>query len=318
MNDVQYAIIEHIYKKLDGREWPTNIGDLCNVIKNELKCYDAKLDNILIPNALKLLVEEDKITIRKYISHSGSQYSIMDYKTGQDFDKFIFVGDFRIILKPKAYNELTEKQFRNLGSYAANKAVRDTINQISSILTLDATSREFAIRILEELVRIGVRNYQDYTYLSKPAQAYLKNHPEKGRQDCEVGFYQPFLRTELQRDELLAGKITGGVPIAGGTTDIFTTCQIPIEAKVIYPDDKSEESVLMNKGVAQDTQYASLTRLAFLSVLDLRPRNTIADLSNIQNDVKVISIPQKDGEHNVLVVRVQHICGYGAPSEVRR
>ncbi|MBI2555987.1 MAG: hypothetical protein HY607_06390 [Planctomycetes bacterium] len=311
LNDVQSAILGHICEKLNGDEWITIYGDLCNTIK----CHDEKL----IKNALELLIKEDKIILYKYIDIKP-----VYYKLGQDLNKFLSIGQFRIRLEAegrKAYEERNKKQFRNLGSPAANQVVRDTITQLSPILTLDVSRPEFAqmcIRILEELVRVGVRNYQDNNYLRKPAQAYLKAPSGKDRRDCEVGFYQPFLRTELQRDKLLAGRIPADVTIAGGTTDILTICQIPIEAKVIYPDDKSEDNILMDKGVAQAAQYASLSRVAFLSVLDLRPRNTIADLSNIQNDVKVIPLLQKEGNHDVKVVRVQHICGYGVPSEVRR
>lgn len=315
ISDVQFAILNFIYVKLDGNEWTTTYGTLCNTIK----CHDGKL----IKDALELLVEEDKITIRKYINHPGLRYSFMDYKPGQGLDKFIFVNEFRIIPKAKArkaYEELSEKRFRNLGSPIANQVVRDTIAQLSPILTLDASRSEFApmcIRILEELVRVGVRNYQDRSYLRDPAQKYIKEHLGNERKRCETDFYQPFLCTELQRDEFLAGKIVAGAALSGGITDILTIYQIPIETKVIYSDGKGEESTLVAKGVGQDAQYASLSRVAFLSVLDLKPRNTIADLSNIQNDVEVKPVKQKEGEHNVMVVRVQHICGYGAPSKIQ-
>lgn len=310
LNDVQSAILGHIYEKLNGEEWIIKHGELCNTIK----CHDEKL----IKNALELLIKEHKITLYKYIDIKP-----VYYKLGQDLNKFLSIGQFRIRLEAegqKAYEERNKKQFRNLGSPAANQVVRDTITQLSPILTLDASRSEFApmcIRILEELVRIGVRNYQNRHYLCDPAQDYLKTHSDKNRRDCEIKFYQTFLCKALQYDELLARRIVMGAKLACGTTDILTNCQIPIEAKVIYPDDKREDSVLMTLGIGQSAQYASLSRVAFLSVLDLRPRNTISDLSNIQNDVQVIPVPQKEGNHDVKVVRVQHICGYGVPSEVR-
>jgi|SRR3990167_1905500 len=313
LSDVQFAILDFIYKNLGGNEWTGTCGELCNTIKEKLNCYDAKLDTILIPNALELLIKEDKITLYKYIDIKP-----VYYKLGQDLNKFLSIGQFRIRLEAdglKAYEERNKNQFRNLGSPAANQVVRDTITQLSPILTLDASRPKFAsicIRILEELVRIGVRNYQDNNYLRKPAQAYLKAPSGKDRRDCEVGFYQPFLRTELQRDELLAGQIVAGADLAGGKTDILTICQIPIEAKVIYPDDKREDNVLINLGIGQAAQYASLSRVTFVSVLDIRPRK----ISNIQNDVRIMKVPQK-GEHDVQVIRVQHICGDGAPSEQR-
>lgn len=214
LNDVQSAILVHIYEKLNGDEWITIYGDLCNTIK----CHDEKL----IKYALELLIKEDKITLYKYIDIKP-----VYYKLGQDLNKFFSIGQFRISPKAeaqKAYEELNQKQFRNLGSPAANQVVRDTITQLSPILTLDASHPKFAsicIRILEELARIGVRNYQDNNYLRKPAQAYLKAPSGKDRRDCEVGFYQPFLRTELQRDELpLAGQIVAGADLAGGKTAV--------------------------------------------------------------------------------------------------
>src|SRR3990167_742133 len=319
LSDVRFAILDFIYKTLGGNEWTGTCGELCNTIKEKLNCYDAKLDTILIPNALELLIKEDKITLYKYIDIKP-----VYYKVGQDLNKFLSIGQFRIRLEAegqKAYEERNKNQFRNLGSPAANQVVRDTITHLSPILTLDVSRPEFAqmcIRILEEFVRVGVRNYQDSSYLRDPAQKYIKEHLGDERKRCETDFYQPFLRTELQRDEFLAGKIVAGAVLSGGITDILTIYQIPIETKVIYSDDKGEDSTLVAKGVGQDTQYASLSRVAFLSVLDLRPRNTIADLSNIQNDVKVIPVLQKEGNHDVKVVRVQHICGYGVPSEVRR
>ena len=312
ISDVQFAILDFIYKNLGGNEWTGTYGELCNTIK----CHDEKL----IKDALELLVEEDKITVRKYNNQTAWPY---DYKSGQDLNKFISIGHFRITPKAKArkaYEELSENRFRNLGSPIANQVVRDTIAKLSPILTLDASRSEFApmcIRILEELVRVGVRNYQDRSYLRDPAQKYIKEHWDNERKRCETDFYHPFLRTELQRDEFLAGKIVAGAALAGGITGILTIYQIPIETKVIYSDGNGEESTLVTKGVGQDAQYASLSRVAFLSVLDLSPRNTIAALSNIQNDVKVITVQQKEGEHNVPVVRVQHICGYGAPSKIQ-
>jgi len=225
LNNVQCAIIEHICVKLDRRKWTTSYGDFCNAIK---------CDNpLIIADALELLVEEDKIAIQKYNIHTDGMHPITDYKLGQDLTKFLSPGgDFCITLKPKAikaYEELSGKQFRNLGSPAANQVVRDTITQLSPILTLDASRSEFApmcIRILEELVRVGVRNYQDRSYLRDPAQKYIKEHLGNERKRCETDFYQPFLRTELQRDEFLAGKIVAGAALSGGITDILTIYQI--------------------------------------------------------------------------------------------
>lgn len=248
LSDVQFDILEFIYKNLEGKEWTGIHSNLCN----DIKCHDVKL----ITDALELLVEERKITIRKYNNQTGLPY---DYKPGQDLNKFLSIGYFWIIPKSKArqaYEELSEKRFKNLGSPVANKVVRDTIAQLSTILSLDASSREFAqicIRILEELVRVGVRNYQDRSYLRDPAQKCIKEHLSDEWKRCETDFYLPFLRTELQRDEFLAGKIVAGAALSGGITDILTIYQIPIETKVIYSDDKGEESTLVAKGVGQDT-----------------------------------------------------------------
>lgn len=90
----QQDISERTKRKKGISEMIPIYGELCNTIK----CHDEKL----IEDALELLVEEDKITIRKYINHPGLRYSFMDYKPGQGLDKFIFVSEFRIIPKAKA------------------------------------------------------------------------------------------------------------------------------------------------------------------------------------------------------------------------
>lgn len=64
----------------------------------------------------------------------------------------------------------------------------------------------------------------------------MKENATVTRREYEEHFYQPFLRTELQRDEVLSGRIVAGASISGGYADIMTISQIPIEAKVIYPN----------------------------------------------------------------------------------
>jgi hypothetical protein len=120
----------------------------------------------------------------------------------------------------------------------------------------------------------------------------------------------------LGRDEALAGFLFGEPSFVGGFPDILAIYGIPIEAKVIYENEDREESDLLSKGIGQSSQYAALSRIAFLSVLDLRPRTEPDSLSNIRNDVKVIERPQAGG-CPVHIVRVQHVCGYGPPSMVK-
>lgn len=268
-------------------------------------------------DALQLLADDGHVTIRQWRGNSFATY-----QKGMNWGSFIYQGG-NFELKPNAagrrrHEELASRRFRDLGASGANKVVRDTLVKLQDVLSGcgDLSFASLSIRILEELVRIGVRNYQDSRYLRDPAQRYLEVSGSHQRQDCETHFYQPFLADALQRDEILAGHVVLGASTAFGNTDLMTVYHIPIEAKVIYPNDQRQEDLLSNMGVGQATQYASLSRLAFLSILDLRPRSVAADLSNIQNDVVVRSI-QQGGSNAVSIVRVQHVCGYGRPSAVK-
>lgn len=60
----------------------------------------------------------------------------------------------------------------------------------------------------------------------------------------------------------------------------------------------------MKTAVGQAVQSAALSRIAFLSVLDLRARSLVSGLSNIQNDVSVIT-QQQQGGYAVSIVLIQ-------------
>ena len=106
--------------------------------------------------------------------------------------------------------------------------------------------------------------------------------------------------------------VTRSIPQNG-----ITLLQKEFEVRV-HPHPHKISPAELKRGVLWcDALLSLLTDKITSEVLDLNPRNTIADLSNIQNDVEVKTVKQKEGEHNVLVVRVQHICGYGAPSKIQ-
>jgi len=271
--------------------------------------------------ALKLLADREQIELRQ-CGRREVIGGISYYKKGMDITPYLNTGgNFEYRVTPEGrelFDKLRRERFRELGYPAADAIVQGTLEKLSPVMDLDRRDSEFSrhtIRILEELIRIGVRNYQDRFFLRDPAHRFIEQS-DAARRDCERGFYQPFLRTELQRDELLAGRIVEGAGMTGGQTDIMAIAGIPLEAKVIYPEDNREESFLRVLGTEQASQYASLSRLAFLSVLDLRPRLSAGELSNIQNDVEVITHLQQ-GSHPVYIIRVQHICGYGRPSDLK-
>lgn len=205
---------------------------------------------------------------------------------------------------------------RDLGTPSANEVVRRTVSALDEVLRRDPRFRQHVVRILEELVRCGVRNYQDAEYLRGPARRYLTANAGASRRQCETQFYQPWLRTVLQMDEVLAGRIVAGAFAAGGVTDIMAVMQVPVEAKVIYPDDAREQSVLAEIGHGQAAQYAALPNVAFLSVLDLRRRASLSELPSLENDVTTRRVDLRDGPTPIFVVRVQHACGFERPTDV--
>lgn len=311
LKDIQFRILETIYKTFRGEYWPTTWAPLCN----QIRCDDDRL----VHDALKLLADKGQIVIKKYLHNPAMDWVVEEYTRKSDLWPFLMKGDFRIYateLGREQYEDRRSGETRNLGTPAANQVVRDTVTRLSDVLSLDQGSgRQICIRILEELVRIAVRNYQDRAYLRDHVQRFLEQSGMSPRK-CEEHFYQPFLRTELQRDELLAGRVVADAAMAGGYVDIMSVGQIPIEAKVIYPDDNREDSNLCTLGVGQTARYSPLSRIGFLSVLDLRPRNSVADLSSIQDDVEVKSQLSGDGR-DIIVVRVQHLCGFSTPSSTR-
>jgi hypothetical protein len=283
----------------------------------------VRFNTTLVANALQLLADEAHIEIRQYSDYYGR---FVYYSRGMNIVPFIYEGgNFEYKATPlgiRYRDELRKKNrrshFSNLGYESANAVVQNTVNLLLPVLELDAPNNErslMVIRILEGLVRIGVRNYQDSSFLRDPVHRYMDQNLSLSRRYVEEGFYQPFLRDVLQRDDILAGQVSEGASMAGGRTDIMISSKIPIETKVVYPDDEGKESYLGKLGVGQSTQYASLSRIAFLTILDLRPRKTQADLSNIENDVDVIT-PDQNTSNQVRIVRVRHVCGYGRPSKV--
>lgn len=309
MRDIQFKVLETIYKTFRGDYWPTTWGSLCN----QIGCHDDGL----VHDALKLLADKGQIVIKKYRIRPAIGWTVEQYMGKHDLWPFLLKGDFRLYGAELGREQYEEWQpGRNLGTPAANQVVRDTVTQLTEVLSLDQGSGEqICIRILEELVRIAVRNYQDRTYLRDQVRRFLEAS-ELSHRKCEEYFYQPFLRTELQRDEILAGRLVAEAAMAGGYADIMSIGQIPIEAKVIYPDDTREDSLLCGLGFGQTARYSQLSRIGFLSVLDLRPRNSVADLSSILGDVEVKSHHKRDGRE-IFVVRVQHLCGFCVPSSTK-
>lgn len=179
------------------------------------------------------------------------------------------------------------------------------------MLSHDTDLRSLAIRVLEELVRIGVNNYRSPDYLQGPFRRFAQANSIAPR--CwEVGFYQPFILEALSRDEFLAPQLGKGSELAGGRIDL-SVGRIPIEAKVIYPDE-GVDGARGARGVGQSVQYSALTRFAFLAVLDCTRRVTSEGLSNIENDIRIERRTQYDGPHDAIIIRVQHVVGFEAPS----
>jgi hypothetical protein len=100
--------------------------------------------------------------------------------------------------------------------------------------------------------------------------------------------------------------------MAGGSCDLLLIVDIPIEAKVIYPEDMRDAPVSL--GRSQVSQYEARSGIAFLAVLDMSSRTNATDLDQIANDVRPHEVRQKDGPTQVRLVPVQHVVGHGRPS----
>ncbi|MCI0393092.1 MAG: hypothetical protein MOB07_30540 [Acidobacteria bacterium] len=311
--DFELKILGILIERSPGEFRSMSFGDLYNQTKPPRES--------LLEAALQLLADDGYIEIRQARKTSYGYSRFESYQKEMKLGPFIYEGgNFQIKATPtgwRRYESLKQKGLSNLGYPLANAVVRETLEKISSVLS-SSSDRDFSLyytRILEGLVRIGVRNYED-SFLRNSANHYLRGNASSSRRDCEVQFYQPFLKDMLGRDEVLAGFLFGESSFVGGRPDILTIYGIPIEAKVIYENEGKEESDLISKGIGQSSQYAALSRIAFLSVLDLRPRTGPYSQSNILNDVTVIEQPQAGG-YPVHIVRVQHVCGYGPPSRVQ-
>lgn len=310
--DFELKILGILIGRPPGDFRPRTFGELYNLTEPPRES--------LLERALQLLADDGFIEIRQARKTPYRYSRFESYQKGMKLGPFIYEGgNFEIKATPtgwRRYENLEQKGLSNLGYPLANTVVRETLEKISSALS-SSSDRNFSFyctRILEGLVRIGVRNYED-SFLRNSVNHYLRVNASSSRRDCELQFYQPFLKDMLGRDEALAGFLFGEPSFVGGRPDILTIYGIPIEAKVIY-ENEGRENNQISKGVGQSSQYAALSSIAFLSVLDLRPRTDPDSISNIRNDVEVIDRRQMDG-YPVHVVRVQHVCGYGPPSTVK-
>src|SRR5262249_10125136 len=152
------------------------------------------------------LLDDEFIEIRQARNTPQGYSQFESYRKGMKLGPFIYEGgNFEIKATPagwRRYEILKQKGLSNLGYPLANEVVRETLEKISSALS-SSPDRNFSLyctRILEGLVRIGVRNYED-SFLRNRVNQYLSLNASQSRRDCEVQFYQPFLKDMLGRDE---------------------------------------------------------------------------------------------------------------------
>jgi hypothetical protein len=230
--------------------------------------------------------------------------------------------EFRMLLTPDGMEWFDLERRVKAGSAAlstgddsGDAVVRRTLNEIVKGRTLPVDRRSIIERILVKLVWIGVQNYRDKEFLSGPAQlAAQERVGRRKRRDLEIRFYQPRIYSELARDSELGRHLTKGSEQAGGACDLLAVGEFPIEIKVIYPEESRDCADEI--GVGQATQYAARSGIGFVSILDMRPRTTIAELGQLANDVRVVDLPKNGGPNSVRIVQVHHVAGHGPPSKV--
>lgn len=310
LGDLQFRLADMVRDTTDYDGMPVLIQHLSNNVGAPVGELAAALD---------LLARRGLIRIRKYLNGGGK----FDYDPNRhNIHDIIAPPGFRVFRTPQGMDWVdTERRRRSaapaidIGDAAGNDAVKRCVAEVFQGREVADDRRRVVGLILGRLVWLGVQNYRDSAFLAKPARRDLASLREgTGRADFERSFYQPLLYAELAREPQLAMHLTKGSEQAGGTCDLCCVGDLPIEAKVIYPDGSSAEAESF--GVGQTTQYAARSGIAFLAVLDLRARTTAAELGQIANDVRVVEVRQKDGPATVRIIRVQHVVGQGAPSRV--
>ncbi len=185
-----------------------------------------------------------------------------------------------------------------------------TLIELQAGNELPTATRARCGRVLSALIRIAAMSYRDSAYLAKPAQRALDAPASRsGTRQLEVDFYQPLLHAEFLRDPVLALLVTKGSEQAAGRSDLLIGGDIPVEAKVIYPDHRGGDAELI--GIAQTAQYAARSGVGFLAVLDMRCQRDGQVTPSLREDVRVVEPQPKTGAR---VVRVRHLAGLGPPS----
>lgn len=306
LDDIQIAILRRL---CIGHE--TEITTTLGQLAAELKCdQDALVD------ALQVMQDRGRGEVVQYATSGHPRI----FKSPERLSDFLYRrSDFRIrrLAQGRGWFEeqLREEQasgFRNLGVDRGNEIVKSIMGHLEPLLGSDSGLRTKTLRVLEGLVRIAIRNYQ-IADLRNRFQRFLSTQSETAIRHVETAFYQPFLHEALSHDDELAGQIAFGSSLGGGRPDLIVAQHIPIEAKVVYPGGEGD-SQSTETGVAQAVQYSALSRFAFLSVLDTVERRTAANLSNLENDIKLIKRKQVVGTNEITVVRIRHIVGFGHPS----
>jgi len=235
-----------------------------------------------------------------------------------------FIGrDFRMLLTSKGMEWFdAERRERaastgiDTGDSAANAAVGRTLAALLDGRSISPERRKILELVLAKLTWIGAQNYRDAEFLSRKASRELdRARRQEGQVELERTFYQPFLYERLMQVPELGSHVTKDPEQAGGSPDFLVMGDVPIEAKVLYPE--ADPAAAGTIGLAQTAQYASRSGMGVICVLDMLPRNRAGDLSQLANDIRVEEVAQKGGPMAVRIVRIQHIVGLGPPSRVR-
>jgi hypothetical protein len=311
--ELQFQILEWVYSsQQNGYGIPARLPDVANK-------FSASWEDVIA--AMDLLTRRNQIDVARCVPTRGAllgwerfradSHDIREFLDGLGCHLFqTSVGRERLALLRR---QREAAALPNLGEPTANEIVRAGVENLLQGLATNAERRRVLGRVLAQLVSIGVHNYRDAEFLAKRALEALDGRA--GRADIERSFYQPFLYRELARDDVLAPHLTKNPEQASGLCDLLCMGDVAIEAKVVYPDDTAEHAASV--GIAQATQYAARSGIAFLVVLDMRRRSAAAHLGQIANDVRIISVGKQDGPTPVRIARVLHVVGHGPPSRAR-
>jgi len=319
--DLQFSIAATV------RDWtPGAGGSVAEGMAAKLPEWAWQLNMPLeeIVSALELLADDGRLRIRVWSRDVGIRPDgWLEYRPGRGNISRFVGGFFRMVLtaKGKAWVDKerrlrVERKIIDTGDPVSDAVVQRQIERVLAARPTPPEQRKVLEALLSKLVWIAAQNYREQRFLAAKAGRELDAARDRGdRADLEKTFYQPFLYEHLMQVPALVPHVTKTPEQAGGAPDFLLMGEFPLEAKVVYPEES--EGKAKDIGLGQVAQYASRSGVGFLSVLDLRPRPSVRDLSHLANDVGVREISPGDGLGPVLIVRVQHVAGLGPPSRVR-